>query len=312
MSALQSDLLTPDYAFADPPPDRADHLRDDDAALRALWPGSGVLLIDADGHAVATRAATTDPQALWFPRGEQIAPQKPDAAHFLALHAGRGWFALRLDESHAAGAERIDLRAAALTLPATDASLYAHARALLHWHATHRYCGRCGAPLQPIRAGHAARCSGCGVEHYPRTDTAIIVAVTDGKRLLLGRQASWPLRRYSVIAGFLEPGERLEDAVAREVLEETGLRVRTCRYAGSQPWPFPANLMVGFEAEADGDEPHFGGELEDARWFSAADIHAGVAAGELLLSPRLSISSWLIRRWLAQHADSTGGESDLP
>jgi NAD+ diphosphatase len=173
---------------------------------------------------------------------------------------------------------------------------------LLQWQATHRYCGRCGAPLSPIRAGHAARCTGCDSEHYPRTDTAVIVSVTDGERLLLGRQSSWPLRRYSVIAGFLEPGERLEDAVEREVFEETGLRVRASRYAGSQPWPFPANLMVGFEAQADGDEPRFGGELEDARWFSAADIHAGVAAGELLLSPRLSIASWLIRRWLAQHA----------
>lgn len=288
--------LLPDYAFSDPPPDRADHLRDDDAELRALWADSGVLLIDADGHAVAV-----DAQTLWIPRGGELAPQLPGEARFLALHDGRGWFALPLDDAHAASAARIDLRAAALTLPPLQAGLYAHARALLHWHATHRYCGRCGAPLQSTRAGHAARCTGCGVEHYPRTDTAIIVAVTDGERLLLGRQASWPARRYSVIAGFLEPGERLEDAVAREVLEECGLRIRACRYAGSQPWPFPANLMVGFEAQADGDEPRFGGELEDARWFSAADIHVGVAAGELLLSPRLSISSWLIRRWLARH-----------
>lgn len=289
--------LLPDYAFADPAPDRADHLRDNEAALRALWPDASVLLIDANGHAVAA----ADRQALWLPRGDTLAAQRPEGSSFLALHAGRGWFALRLDDTHPAGTARIDLRAAALTLPPLQAGLYAHARALLHWQATHRYCGRCGAPLLPVRAGHAARCSGCGSEHFPRTDTAVIVSVTDGERLLLGRQASWPAKRYSVIAGFLEPGERLEDAVAREVLEETGLRVRSCRYAGSQPWPFPANLMVGFEAEADGDPPVFGGELEDARWFSAAEIHAAVASGELLLSPRLSISSWLIRRWLAQH-----------
>jgi NAD+ diphosphatase len=288
--------LSPDYAFADPTPDRADHLRDDRDALHALWSNAGVLLLDENGHAVAT----TDAQDLWLPRGAELASQPPDGALFLALHEGRGWFALRLEAGHAAGQGRIDLRAAALTLPVFEASLYAHARALLHWHATHRFCGRCGARLQPIRAGHAARCTGCGSEHYPRTDTAIIVAVSDGERLLLGRQSSWPPKRYSVIAGFLEPGERLEDAVAREVLEETGLRVRACRYAGSQPWPFPANLMIGFEAEADGGQPRFGGELEDARWFSAADIHAAVAAGELLLSPRLSISNWLIRRWLAR------------
>ena len=296
MSGSHSIALSPDYAFADPPVDRADHLRGDDPALRALWPEAGVLLLDDNGHAVAA----DDAQSLWMPRGGELAAQLPHGANFLALHEQRGWFALRLDATHAAGAARIDLRAAALTLPALQAGLYAHARALLHWQATHRHCGRCGAPLQPIRAGHAARCTGCGVEHYPRTDTAVIVAVTDGERLLLGRQASWPAKRYSVIAGFLEPGERLEDAVAREVLEETGLRIRACRYAGSQPWPFPANLMVGFEAQADGDEPRFGGELEDARWFSAADIHAGVAAGDLLLSPRLSISSWLIRRWLGE------------
>ena len=287
--------LPPDYAFAATAPDRADHLRDDRGALEALWAEARVLLLDGDGHAVGT----SNVHELWLPRGAELAQQLPDDALFLGMHEDQGWFALRLESGSSASANRVDLRAAALTLPALEAGLYGHARALLHWQATHRFCGRCGAGLQAIRAGHAARCNGCGSEHYPRTDTAIIVAVTDGKRLLLGRQSSWPKKRYSVIAGFLEPGERLEDAVAREVLEESGLRVRTCRYAGSQPWPFPANLMVGFEAEADGETPRFGGELEDARWFSAAEIEAAVAAGELLLSPRLSISSWLIRRWLA-------------
>jgi NAD+ diphosphatase len=288
--------LPPDYAFAELPPDRADRLRDDADALRALWPEAGVLLLDGDGHALAA----ADGQGHAPVRGAQLAPQLPAEAVFLALHEGRGWFAMPMDATHEVAGSRIDLRAAALKLPAVDAGLHAHARALLHWRATHRFCGRCGAPLQPIRAGHAARCTGCRSEHYPRTDTAIIVSISDGERLLLGRQASWPAKRYSVIAGFLEPGERLEDAVAREVFEETGLRVHDCRYAGSQPWPFPANLMVGFEAEAAGDEPRFGGELEDARWFTAGQIRAAVAAGELLLSPRLSISSWLIRRWLAR------------
>lgn len=290
--------LPADYAFVHPPPDRADHLRGDDEALQALWPAAGVLLIDAEGHALAADGGDVHVHV----RGGDLASRPPDEAVFLALHEGRGWFALPLETTgaYAATVERIDLRAAAMRLPAFDAGLHAHARALLHWRATHRYCGRCGAPLQPIRAGHAARCEGCGAEHYPRTDTAIIVSVSDGERLLLGRQATWPPKRYSVIAGFLEPCERLEDAVVREVAEETGLRVRSCSYAGSQPWPFPANLMVGFEALAEPDEPRFGGELEDARWFSAAQIHAAVAAGELLLSPRLSISSWLIRRWLAR------------
>jgi len=290
--------LPPDYAFSGPPADRADHLRDDAAALGVLWPDASVLLIDDAGQAVAADEA----HALWLPRGKELSGSMPDGATFLALHEGRGWFALRLDQAHTDRLRRVDLRAAALALPAFEAGLYAHARALMHWQATHRYCGRCGEPLQLIRAGHAARCARCGSEHYPRTDTAIIVAVSDGERLLLGRQASWPAKRYSVLAGFLEPGERLEDAVAREVHEETGVRVRSCSYAGSQPWPFPASLMVGFEALADGEPPRFGGELEDARWFSVADIEEGIAAGELLLSLRLSISSWLIQRWLARHA----------
>jgi NAD+ diphosphatase len=290
--------LPPDYAFAGPPPDRADHLRADAVALSALWPDASVLLIDANGHAVAA----DEVHALWLPRGRELSASTPDGASFLCLHEGRGWFVLRLDQAHTERVRRVDLRAAALTLPAFEAGLYAHARALLHWQATHRFCGGCGEPLQLIRAGHAACCARCGSEHYPRTDTAIIVAVSDGERLLLGRQASWPAKRYSVLAGFLEPGERLEDAVVREVYEESGVRVRSCSYAGSQPWPFPASLMVGFDAQADGEPPRFGGELEDARWFSVADIAAGIAAGELLLSPRLSISSWLIRRWLARHA----------
>ncbi len=297
MNFPDRDSLPADYAFCAVAADRADHLRDDVDALHALWPDARVLLLDADGHAVAA----ADAQSLLWMRGRDLAAQLPQHACFLALdEGGAGVFALHLQAGHALGNDRIDLRAAALRLPARDAGLYAHARALQHWQASHRFCGRCGAPLQSIRAGHVARCTGCGSEHFPRTDTAIIVAVTDGERLLLGRQASWPPKRYSVIAGFLEPGERLEDAVAREVLEESGLRVRSCQYAGSQPWPFPANLMVGFDALADGDTPRFGGELEDARWFSAAQIHAAVAANELLLSPRLSISSWLIRRWMAR------------
>ena len=122
------------------------------------------------------------------------------------------------------------------------------------------------------RAGYSARCPGCGLEHYPRTDPAIIVAVSDGPRLLLGRQASWPPNRWSVLAGFVEPGESLEQTVAREVMEEAGVPVLSCTYAASQPWPFPAALMVGFHAEGAPVEPVVSDELEQARWFSAADI----------------------------------------
>ena len=130
--------------------------------------------------------------------------------------------------------------------------LLAYARALSIWRSRHRYCGACGAPLVAVRAGHALRCTNgaCAQESFPRIDPAIIVLVCDGERALLGRQASWPPGRYSTLAGFVEPGESLEDAVAREVFEETGVPVHDVRYHSSQPWPFPSSLMVGFQASA--------------------------------------------------------------
>ena len=144
----------------------------------------------------------------------------------------------------------------------------------------HRFCGNCGARLVPERGGHVLRCSNaaCAQESFPRMDPAIIVMVSDGERALLGRQASWPAGRYSTIAGFVEPGESLEDAVVREVAEETGVAVHGIRYHSSQPWPFPASLMVGFQARcAPQASIHVGGELEDARWFTRAEINAGAA-----------------------------------
>ena len=172
-----------------------------------------------------------------------------------------------------------------------------------------------------VRAGWLGMCEGCGSEHYPRTDQAVIVAVGDGKRLLLGRQASWPARRWSVVAGFVEPGETLEMAVAREVMEETGVRVRSSRYLASQPWPFPGSLMLGFIADADPDEPVVSDELEAARWFTADEIRAGLtrdwvhADGEeegIVLSSPTSIARHVIRVWLEHHEAShaTGDAAD--
>ena len=162
-------------------------------------------------------------------------------------------------------------------------------------------CGACGGALAFSRAGWLGRCDACDIEHYPRTDPAVIVAVSDGARLLLGRQAAWPPRRWSVLAGFVEPGESLEQTVVREVFEESGVRVRGCRYLASQPWPFPSSLMLGFAADADADEPVVGDELEDARWFGREEIGAALrdesGPDGLLLSPPLSISRWLIERW---------------
>jgi NAD+ diphosphatase len=183
--------------------------------------------------------------------------------------------------------------------PALEAAICAQGRALLRWQARSRFCGECGTPNELIRGGFATRCPGCGGERYPRTDPAVIVAVSDGERLLLGRQASWPEKRYSVLAGFLEPGETLEQAVAREVMEEAGVRISTCEYLASQPWPFPASLMLGFRATAEPQPVRLGDALEDARWFTAEEIRSRIAEGELQISPRLSISRWLIEDWLA-------------
>jgi NAD+ diphosphatase len=309
---------TPSLELADQPAcrgalDRADALRDDPAALAALWSQARVLLLDSDGNALVDGEGR-----LFAPTGRQVSdgPGGPGAAIFLGLDpAGTGWFALDAELAAIAAPGRLDLRSAAALWPAFDAGVFAQARALQHWRRRHRHCGVCGGELSFSRGGWQGRCGGCGLEHYPRTDPAVIVAVTDGERLLLGRQSGWPARRHSVIAGFVEPGETLEQTVAREVLEETAVRVRGCRYLGSQPWPFPGQLMLGFIAIAEPDPPRTGDELESAGWFSAEQIRAAMARDGLagggsddgegpLLSPSISISRWLIAQWLAAYDDA--------
>ena len=189
-----------------------------------------------------------------------------------------------------------ELRALSPQLDTEEAGLLAYARALSIWRSRQRHCGVCGAATYPKRAGHSLLCSreGCGAEYFPRLEPAVIVLVADDERALLGRQSAWPPGRYSTIAGFVEPGESLEDAVAREVMEETGVRVTNARYDSSQPWPFPASLMAGFHAVGLPDPVRVGGELEDARWFTRQDIRGGA----VLLPPAHSISRRLIETWL--------------
>jgi NAD+ diphosphatase len=245
---------------------------------------------------------------------------------FLGLRDGAAWFAANASSVDIDAPQRVDLRSAASLWPAFDATAFAQARAVLHWHARHRFCGACGGELEFVRAGWLGRCSRCGSEHYPRTDQAIITAVTDGQRLLLGRQAPWPARRWSVLAGFVEPGESLEQTVAREVLEESGVRVRGSRYLGSQPWPFPSSLMLGFLALAEADAPVASEELEDVRWFSADEVRSGLARDGtiplrddepgILMSPSISISRWLAQQWLDMldtgMLDKATFDQDLP
>lgn len=286
----------PGYAFRGPGLDRAELWREDSAKLLAHWPAARVVVVDAEGHARFPGSV----EAPEFVAGASLFPELPEDASFLGLDGGTAWFALPHESLPEPLPGRLDLRQAALQWPMLEAAALAQARALLHWQQRNRHCGACGHALARVRGGWCARCAQCGLEHYPRTDPAVIVAVTDGSRLLLGRQAGWPAKRWSVLAGFVEPGESLEQTVAREVMEEAGVPVLESRYAASQPWPFPMALMVGFHATALPVQPVVSDELEQARWFSLAEIEAEVASGELLLSPRLSIARWLIDDWMAR------------
>ncbi|RMH92865.1 NAD(+) diphosphatase [Lysobacter pythonis] len=283
----------PSFAFIAEALDRADELRRDAAALDALRADARCLRLDARGQV----AVESDGR----PRFERGAPAY---AVFLGLGRGEPWFAALGEAGFAQGAPLLDLRAAAATWPAFEATLFAQARAVLHWRGSHRFCPGCGGVLAYSRGGWQGDCAACGRTEYPRSDPAVIVAVSDGERLLLGRQAAWPARRYSVLAGFVEPGESLEQTVTREVYEESRVRVLRSRYLASQPWPFPGSLMLGFIAEAHPDAPRTAqDELEDARWFGRGEILAALAgddgAAPLRLSPPMSISRWLIECWVA-------------
>lgn len=281
------------FAFVEAALDRASERRDDPDALAHAWARGAVVLVRADGSVLVEASGT---------RLRRAATDAHDAsrASFLGEMGGVALFALAVDAAHEAAGDRfLDLRRAAAELPGDEAAVAAFARALLHWQSRKRYCGRCGAPTVLLAGGHRARCSNaqCAQEYFPRTDPAIITLVSDGDRCLLGRQPGWPERRFSTLAGFVEPGETLEQAVAREVHEETGVHVASCRYYASQPWPFPASLMLGFEAEAASNDVRCGAEIAEAHWFHHADMPRLIAAGELGLPPAMSISFHLIDRW---------------
>jgi NAD+ diphosphatase len=224
---------------------------------------------------------------------------------FLGSHREHSYFALDvsdLDEPLAAlepanDLEFQDLRQLATIVEPEDGALLAYARAMMTWHQRHRFCGACGAPTQILQAGHLRRCTvvECGAEIFPRTDPAVIMLLIDGDWCLLGRQARWPRGVYSALAGFVEPGESLEDAVRREVMEEAGIEIEGCEYHSSQPWPFPSSIMLGFWANARRGEVAVDGlELEEARWLHRDQI----LAGEVRLPGKLSIARRLIDDWL--------------
>lgn len=197
-----------------------------------------------------------------------------------------------------ANAELRSLREIGSDLSDLEAGLAVTAVALQNWHRTHTHCPRCGTVTEIVQAGWVRKCPADGSLHFPRTDPAVIVAVTDEQdRLLLARQVTWAEHQYSVLAGFCEPGESLEQAVRREVKEEVAVDVSACEYLGSQPWPFPASLMVAFKAAGSGVIDVDGEEIAVAKWFSRADLAAACESGEVRLPPPVSIAHRMIQSW---------------
>ncbi len=245
-------------------------------------------------------------QAVLLSRDQVVSMIDEQDLIFLGLFRDRPAFALSINAAANAPFPELgefhDLRYLGTVLPADEANLVAHARALVLWHASQVFCGVCGSSARPEAAGNSRVCMNedCRRQVFPRVDPAIIVLVSDGDRCLLGRQVSWPEGRYSSVAGFVEPGESLEDSVRREVYEETNIRVGTVSYHSSQPWPFPSSLMLGFMAEATSSEIILNdGELEDAQWFTRKELRSGFPK----LPFQISIARRLVDHWLAAAGD---------
>jgi NAD+ diphosphatase len=234
----------------------------------------------------------------------------------LGLDDGIALFAVDLDLQPQDARRRIHergrvatLREAGRLLAPPEAGLAAYLVALLNWHRRHRFCPACGSALLVADAGFSRTCHSCGAQHFPRTDPAVIVLVEHDGRALLGRQAGWPPRQYSVLAGFVGPGESVEEAVIREVREESGIAVHHPRFVASQPWPFPLSVMLGFEARSDGGTPMpSDGELEDVRWFTREQVGEGLAgrSADVVLPPGISISRFLVERWFRRPTVTRG------
>ena len=281
-------------ALSAPAHERLAEKRSDEEWLARAWadPGTRVLVV------AGTRLHATGAGLDW------VAPaDAPDGTRVLLgrLDDGPLSFAVLADQA-AGGEDWTPLRPVLQLLEPGDAALAVHAIGLAEWHHAVRHCPRCGADLVAVQSGHVLQCTGCGRQQFPRTDPAVIMLVTDDDgRALLGRQPVWPEGRWSTLAGFVEPGESIEQAVRREVMEETGVRVDAVSYFGSQPWPLPASLMLGFvghaktlEIAVDGDE------IEDARWFTREDVRAGTADGSLVLPGGISISRSLVEHWYGE------------
>ena len=302
--------------------DRAAGLRGTPEALTALWPEARVLLMwqgrplmtEAGGleflaasHALAGGVETAillgrdDDGAIFVQDLSAWVPDDPTAQQ-------AGFFDTSVQRHPDLPQSQMfcELRAVMASLSPRDAELAATARAVLEWHRSHGFCASCGARSEMVQAGWQRSCPACKAQHFPRTDPVVIMLITHGNRVLLGRGPTWPEGMYSLLAGFIEPGETIEAAVRREVLEESGVLVGAVGYLASQPWPFPASLMIGCRGEAVSDaitiDPE---ELQDARWVTREDMVAAFAGNHPLIKPsrKGAIARFLIENWMADRLD---------
>lgn len=291
-------MNAPPLAFSGSPIERADHIRCDPDALAAQlnW-RARVLLLDG------LMPPLDEAGAL---RWGSLADMAEEAELvFLGLMEGRACFAAVPDIGATGSAyAQPQLWGAMQAMSGPDLALYGGARSLVDWHARHRFCARCGSATRLAKGGWQRDCLQCEAQHFPRVDPVTIMLVEHGNSLLLGRQPRFPPRAFSALAGFVEPGETIEEAVAREVLEEAGVVVRDVRYLASQPWPFPSQLMIGCHAVADTTELTIDRtELEDARWFTRTEVAAAVATGRggdgpFSPPPSAAIAHHLLQWWL--------------
>jgi NAD+ diphosphatase len=298
----------------------------DRTASRRVEPGLFETLA-ADPTALVVPVHTGQAPVVEGPHGPVLlmwpAPERPDlfAASTLELFlgtdlgtdgSGRAHVAVRVEEPPTLpeGARWAGLREIGAVLDDAGVGVLTTAVALIAWHINHPRCARCGSATEVAHAGWVRHCPVCGTEHYPRTDPAVIMAIVDADdRILLGRQATWPPKRFSTLAGFVEPGESLEDAVRREVAEESGVVVGEVTYRGSQPWPFPASLMLGFRGEALSTQLRPDGEeLAQAAWWGREELLDDVRTGRLLLPSAVSIARRLIEDWFGRPLDEASGE----
>ena len=295
------------YTFAGNPLDRVTQRRQDGAWIASLLDDPATRLLPL--HELKPLVRDGSAGALDW---QGVAPWQPaiDAGAtliLLGIGEGRAHFALDASAApSAAGAETADVRSLAAAIPGGEAAILAEARSLLDWHARHGFCAQCGTPSVINSGGWGRRCPSCRAHHYPRVDPVVIMLAVRGERCLLGRGRRRPGSRFSCLAGFMEPGETIEEAVRREVLEESGIRIGQVRYLASQPWPFPSTLMMGLLAEALSEDIRIDPEeIAEARWFEREEVRAMVERsrsddqipGVTTLPPPLAIGHQLARRW---------------